>query len=127
MQSLDIAVVVSVFLEMMGSILWVLLMLAVLGIAGFIFVILQEKTLVSRRLIRCEVAGLFGGVGALILMASVTMSGFTDAGGPVDWLLIGIIFGTGLAGTTILTYAVWGVVDMMTGRSPARVPAPQSA
>jgi len=123
MQSLDIAVFVSVFLEMMGSILWVLVALAVIGMAGFAFVVLQEKTLVSRRLLRCEAVGLLGGVGALVLMAWVTMSGFTDAGGPVDWLLIGIIFGTGLAGTTILTYAAWGLVDMMTGRSPASTPA----
>lgn len=119
MQSFDIAVFVSVFLEMMGNILWVLVALAAIGIAGFVFVVLQEKTLVSRRLLRCEAAGILGGIGALVLMAWVTMSGFTDAGGPVDWLLIGIIFGTGLAGTTILTYAVWGLVDMMTGRSPA--------
>jgi len=127
MESLDITVFVSVFLEMMGSLFWVLLGTAVFGIAVFAFVVLREKTLVSRRLIRCEILGLLGGVAALVLMASVTSSGFTDAGGPVDWLLIGLIFGTGLAGTTILTYALWGLLDMLTGRSPASVRAPQTA
>ena len=126
MQAFDIAVFVSVFLEMMGGILWMLVALAVIGIAGFVLVVMREKTLVSRRLLRCEAMGLLGGVGALVLMAWVTMSGFTDAGGPVDWLLIGIIFGTGLAGTTILTYAVWGVVDMMTGRGPASPRVPET-
>ncbi|MBB4264861.1 DUF5368 domain-containing protein [Roseospira visakhapatnamensis] len=127
MQGFDIAVFVSVFLEMMGGILWVLLALAVMGIAGFVMVLLRERTLVSRRLLRCQAMGLLGGVGALVLMAWVTMSGFTDAGGPVDWLLIGIIFGTGLMGTTILTYAAWGLIDVMTGRSPASARAPHVA
>ena len=52
----------------------------------------------------------FGGIGALVLMAYVTVSGFTDAGGPVDWLLVGLIWGGGLVGTTILSYALMGLL-----------------
>jgi drug/metabolite transporter (DMT)-like permease len=116
MQSFDPTVFLAVFLEMMGNIFWVLLAVALLGLAGFAWVLWRERTLHRRRLIRAEVLGVFGGFGALALMAYVTVSGFTDAGGPVDWLLIGIIWGAGLVGTTILSYAAMGVFDCMTGR-----------
>jgi hypothetical protein len=120
MAGFDFAVYVSVFVEMMGSLLWVLVALAVAGTAGFLFVVSREGTIHSRRLLRAELLGVFGGFAALALMAYVTLSGFTDAGGPVDWLLIGIIWGIGLAGTTILAYSVMGLVDIMLGRVPGR-------
>jgi len=117
MAGFDIAVLVAVFLEMMGNILWVLLGLAVAGLAVFALVVWREGTIHSRRLLRAELLGVLGGFGALALMAYVTVSGFTDAGGPVDWLLIGIIWGMGLVGTTILAYAAMGLFDLATGRS----------
>ncbi|MBB4285309.1 DUF5368 domain-containing protein [Roseospira goensis] len=120
MQGFDLAVFLAVFLEMMGTILWVLVALAVVGLAGFLAVVWCERTVVSRRLLRAEVIGVIGGFAALALMAYVTVSGFTDAGGPVDWLLIGIIWGMGLVGTTILAYAAMGLWDMARGRCVAR-------
>ncbi|KAA5606999.1 hypothetical protein F1188_03575 [Roseospira marina] len=54
--------------------------------------------------------------GALTLMVYVTLSGFMDAGGPIDGRRIGVIWGTGLVGTTILSYAVIGVFDGLSGR-----------
>jgi hypothetical protein len=120
MAGFDFSVYVAVFLEMMGSILWLLVALAVAGTAGFLYVVSREGTIHSRRLLRAELVGVFGGFAALALMAYVTLSGFTDAGGPVDWLLIGIIWGIGLAGTTIVAYAIMGLVDIMRGRVPGR-------
>jgi len=120
MAGFDLAVFAAVFLEMMGGILWVLVALTVAGTAGFLFVVSREGTIHSRRLLRAEMIGVFGGFAALALMAYVTVSGFTDAGGPVDWLLIGIIWGLGLAGTTIVAYAVMGLFDIMRGRVPGR-------
>ena len=43
--------------------------------------------------------------------ATNALSGFTDAGGPVDWLLVGLIWGGGLVGTTILGYALMGLMS----------------
>lgn len=110
MKELDPMVFVAVFQEMMGPLMWMLLALAVGGLIAFAVVLLREGKLVSRRLVRSEIVGLFGGFAALALMAWVTLSGFSDAGGPVDWLLVGIIWGTGLVGTTILAYAIQGLV-----------------
>lgn len=110
MKELDPMVFVAVFQEMMGPLLWILLALAAGGLIAFAAVLAREGKLVSRRLVRSEIIGVLGGFAALALMAWVTLSGFSDAGGPVDWLLVGIIWGTGLVGTTILAYAVQGLV-----------------
>lgn len=110
MKELDPIVMFAVFHEMLGPVLYLLLALAIGGIAAALRVFLREGGVDSRRLVRSELVGLVGGAAALVLMAKVTVSGFTDAGGPVDWLLIGLIWGIGLAGTTILAYAVQGFV-----------------
>lgn len=109
MKDLDPMVFLAVFQEMMGPLLWGLVALAAAGIAAFAFVVARDGKLVSSRLVRSEVIGFLGGFAALALMAWVTVSGFTDAGGPIDWLLIGVIWGAGLVGTTILAYAVQGL------------------
>ncbi len=116
MDELDPTVMLAVLLEMMGAWFWILGLLAVIGIAGFVYVLAVERTLSSRRLVRAELIGVLGGIGALVLMAYVTLSGFTDAGGPIDWLVIGLIFGGGLVGTTILAYAIGGLVSIFSGR-----------
>lgn len=108
MKELDPLVFLSVFQEMMGPLLWLLIALAVGATVAFVALLLREKGLVSRRLVRAEIAGVFGGGLALVLMAAVSSSGFTDAGGPADWFLIALIYGLGLIGTTILVYAAMG-------------------
>lgn len=108
MKELDPLVFLAVFQEMLGPLLWVLLLLIIGGTLAFVLLLLKEKTIVSRRLVRSELAGLAGGVLALILMAKVSSSGFTDAGGPADWFLIALVFGLGLIGTTILVYSAMG-------------------
>jgi hypothetical protein len=110
MKELDPIVMFAVFQEMLGPVLWLLVALAVGGIALALRVFLRDGGINSRLLVRSELIGLLGGAGALVLMAKVTHSGFTDAGGPVDWLLIGLIWGIGLAGTTILAYGIQGML-----------------
>lgn len=54
---------------------------------------------------------------ALVLMAKVSSSGFTDAGGPADWFLIALVFGLSLIGTTIVRYSANGWLGALTQRS----------
>ncbi|MDP3540435.1 MAG: DUF5368 domain-containing protein [Azonexus sp.] len=108
MKDLDPLVFVAVFQEMLGPLLWVMLLLIVAGTAAFGALLLKERTINSKRLLRAEMAGLLGGGLALVLMAKVSSSGFTDAGGPADWFLIAMVFGLGLAGTAILVYTYLG-------------------
>ncbi|MFN3985842.1 MAG: DUF5368 domain-containing protein [Rhodocyclaceae bacterium] len=108
MKELDPFVLLAVFQEMLGPLLWLLILLAVGGTLAFVALLVREKGIVARRLVRAELAGLAGGVAALVLMAKVSSSGFTDAGGPADWFLIALVFGAGVAGTVILVYAAFG-------------------
>lgn len=108
MKELDPLTLLAVFQEMLGPLLWVLLAVVALGLIAFAMLLVREKGLVSRRLVRSEVLGLAGGALALVLMAKVSSSGFTDAGGPADWLLIALVFGIGLVGSTILFYTLAG-------------------
>ena len=108
MKELDPLVFLAVFQEMLGPLLWLMLLVIIAGTAAFIALLVKEKTINSKRLVRAEFAGLLGGVLALVLMAKVSSSGFTDAGGPADWFLIALVFGLGLIGTAILVYTAIG-------------------
>ena len=113
MKELDPLVFLAVFQEMLGPLLWILILLAVGATLAFLGLLIKEKGLVAKRLVRAELFGLLGGVLALVLMAKVSSSGFTDAGGPADWFLIAWVVGAGLVGTVILIYSFLG------WRSPA--------
>ena len=93
---------------MLGPLLWLLLAVAAFGLAAFIVLLARERRLVARRMLRAQALGLIGGTLALVLMVKVSSSGFTDAGGPADWLLIALVFVLGLIGSTILLYTVAG-------------------
>lgn len=109
MSELDPIVLLAVFQEMLGApLLWLLIILGTATPLAFITLLLRERRLVSGRMLYSQAAGLVGGGLALILMARVSSSGFTDAGGPADWLLIGLIFGLGLVGTTLMLYSIAG-------------------
>ncbi|WP_415036661.1 DUF5368 domain-containing protein [Azonexus sp.] len=115
MKELDPLVFWTVFQEMLGGpLLWLMVFVILLGTVAFFALLLKERKINSRRLVRSEFAGVAGGCLALVLMAKVSSSGFTDAGGPADWFLIALVFGLGLVGTTILVYTLMG------WRSPQR-------
>ena len=113
MQSLDPIVLLSVFQEMLGFFLWVLLAIIIIGTVAFIALLLKEKTIVTKRLVISQFIGLFGGVLALILMVVVSSSGFTDAGGPADWFLIALVYGLGFIGATIVLYTLFGWISAL--------------
>ena len=115
MKDLDPMVFLAVFQEMLGPLLWVLVLLAAGGTLAFVALVVKEGGLKSQRLVRSELAGLGGGALALVLMAKVSSSGFTDAGGPADWFLIALVFGLGLVGTTLIVYAVSGWLGQSRG------------
>lgn len=108
MKELDPLILLSVFQEMLGALLWPLVAIMVLGTLAFMLLLVRERSIVSQRFVRSQALGLFGGVFALMLMANVSSSGFTDAGGPADWLLIALVFGLGLVGAAIVFYTIAG-------------------
>ena len=116
MKELDPFVLLSVFHEMLGPLLWLLLAVVVLGSLAFVVLLVREGGLVSTRMMRSQMLGLVGGALSLVLMAKVSSSGFTDAGGPADWFLIALVFGLGLIGSAILFYTAAGWWSRWPGR-----------
>jgi membrane associated rhomboid family serine protease len=111
MQELDILVFVSVFVEMLGPLLFWLLVLAIAVVtAGFVWVLIRDRGLEARRLVRAQVVGALGGVAAVLFMQWITNSGFRDIGGPVDLLLVALIFVLGAIGAAIFAYTVQAVI-----------------
>jgi hypothetical protein len=108
MKELDPLVFLSVFQEMLGFWLWVMLLGGLLVGIAFVALLVRERGIVSRRLVWSELLGLFGGLIALVIMAQVSSSGFTDAGGPADWFLIAMVYGAGLVATVVLVYTALG-------------------
>lgn len=108
MKELDPMIFLAVFQEMLGMWLWVLLAMSLGGAIALVALVMREGGINARRLIRSELVGLFGGMLALVIMAKVSSSGFTDAGGPADWFLIALVYGLGMVGTVVLVYGVWG-------------------
>lgn len=118
MKELDPLMLLAVFQEMLGPLLWALLAIVVLGTLAFIVLLARERRIALRRLVWSELAGLFGGVMSLVFMAEVSSSGYSDAAGPADWILLALVFGLGAIGTAVIVYTVVGWVGMAI-RQPA--------
>lgn len=105
MKQLDPMVFVAVFQEMLGWLFWPLVGFILLGALALLAVLIRDGGIHSRRLIRAEVIGFFGGFIAVGLMLWVTASNPSDLlGGPIDWLLTIGIWVAGVIGATIATY-----------------------
>ena len=113
MKDLDLAVFIAVFQEMLGGVLlWLLVAAAVVVTLAFVVVLLRERRISSRRLVWSEAVGIAGGCAAVLFMQTITHSGFADLGGPIDWLLVLLIWGLGAVGATLLGYAAFGTLHV---------------
>lgn len=111
MKELEIGVFASVFIEMLGPLLfWLLALATLLVTVAFVWVLIRDRGLDSRRLVRAQVLGLAGGLAAILAMQWITNSGFGDIGGTVDLMLVALIFILGTIGAAILAYTVQAVV-----------------
>lgn len=112
MKELDPLILLAVFQEMLGPFLWLVLFILLTGTAAFLGLLMRERRIALRRLVWSELVGLFGGAMSLVFMAEVSSSGYNDAGGPADWILIALVFGLGAVGTAVLAYTVAGWIGM---------------
>lgn len=122
MKELDPAVFLAVFQEMLGWLFWPLVGFIMLGAVALAVVLIWERGINSRRLIRAELVGIVGGLVGIWLMLAVTNSRLADLGGPVDWLLAVAIWGIAAIGATITAYVAFTLLRWLTAgaRSPSR-------
>ncbi|MER1968305.1 DUF5368 domain-containing protein [Castellaniella sp. GW247-6E4] len=113
MDTIDPLTLIAILREMLNVFLWPLLGFGLLAPLLFAVAAWRERGLQARRMIWSQALGLVGGAAALVLMVQVSSSGFTDAGGPIDWLLILLIFALGMLWTV---FAVYGIITIAEGR-----------
>jgi hypothetical protein len=120
MSDFDLAVFWSVFEEMLGFWLYVIVAVAVVTTILFIRALLQEHGLDFRRFVFSQALGLAGGLGALGFMWWITSSSIRDIGGPIDGLLVLGIYLLGWGGATMLFYAGSGLLRRSEAASGVR-------
>ncbi len=70
----------------------------------------RERTFASGRFIRSEILGLIGGFAAIWFVHVMTASGYGDIGGPVDLMILALIWIAGAAGTVMVAYTIQGLI-----------------
>lgn len=123
MKELDPFVFLAVFREMLGWWLWLIVAVAILAVASFVYTLVRDRGLRSRRFLGAQIVGIVGGFAALAFMWWITSSSIADVGGPIDVILLIVIWAGGFVGATILAY---GMAGLMAGRfagsgAPARL------
>lgn len=108
MQDAQFQTLWAIFQSMLGVFLWPLIIAIILLTIFFWGLLLRDKRIVAKRFIHAQLFGLFGGIVGLWVMTLLSESRFTDAGGPLDWLLVVAIYVFAAIGSAILYYTVSG-------------------
>jgi hypothetical protein len=114
MKELDIFVFITVIREILGLFFWPLIAVIVLGAVSLVYVILRDRRIFGGRLIWSEMVGLIGGFFAIWFTFFITNSSLGEIGGPIDWVLLIVIWVLGAIGGTILAYVGLGLLQSRT-------------
>lgn len=110
MKDVSIGMFIAVFEEIFGAgLFWGMVAAAVAIGAAFVWLIVREHHLESRRFLRAELWAPVGALAAILFVQFITNSGFSDIGGPIDVIVLILIGTAGAIGLTILAYVVPGL------------------
>jgi len=105
MEEMTLNTILAVFEEMFGPwLFWALVVVAAIITVAFLFVLVRDRNLESRRLVRAELTAPVGALAAILFVQWITNSGFRDIGGPIDWVVLLLIGLAGAGGLMILVY-----------------------
>jgi drug/metabolite transporter (DMT)-like permease len=111
MEEMTFDTILAVFEEMFGPwLFWALVAVAVLITVAFLYVLVRDRNLESRSLVRAELTAPVGAIAAILFVQWITSSGFRDIGGPIDWVVLLLIGVAGAGGLMILVYTAMALV-----------------
>lgn len=117
MNELTLEMLLAVFEEIFGFwLFWGLVTLAVLVAAVFIYALIRDRGLESRKLVRAELTAPIGAIAAILFVQWVTNSRFSDVGGPIDWVVLIVIGVSGAIGLMLLSYVAMALLPGGTRR-----------
>jgi uncharacterized membrane protein YhaH (DUF805 family) len=107
MKELTPETLIAVFQEMFGAgLFWALVAAALLITAGWIYVLIRDRSLGMRQFLIAQLFMPLGAVLAVWFVMAMTDSRLSDIGGPVDLIVLLGIAALGAVGGAILVYTV---------------------
>jgi uncharacterized membrane protein YhaH (DUF805 family) len=105
MKDLTLGTLLAVFEEIYGVwLFWGMVVAAVLVALAFLYVVIRDRRLEARQLVRAELFAPVGALAAIAFVFYMTSSRLADIGGPVDVIVLIAIAVVGAVGLTVLTY-----------------------
>lgn len=105
MKQLTFETLIAVFEEIYGFwLFWGMVLAAALVAAAFLYVLIRDHSVESRKFLRAEMMAPLGAIGAIVFVQFMTHSGFKDIGGPIDVIVLIMIGTAGAVGLTIFAY-----------------------
>ena len=111
METMTVGTLIAVFEEIFGrGLFWVLVMAAAVVTIAYLYVLIRDRAMSMRKFLLAQLSMPFGAVAAVLFVQAMTSSHLRDIGGPVDWVLVALIFVLGTIGATVGAYALLGVM-----------------
>lgn len=107
MQDLTVTTLLAVFEEIFGPLLfWAMVVAAAVITALYIYVLIRDRSVSWKKFLWAQFSMPFGAISAVLFVQTMTRSGFSDIGGPIDLVvLLGVAAG-GAVGMAVCIYTV---------------------
>lgn len=107
MKDLTFETLLAVFEEMFGKqLFWAMLVVFLIVAALFIGIIIRDRKIEAKRLVRSELWAPLGAVIGIGFVLFITDSALNDIGGPIDVIMLILIGTAGAVGLTIFVYII---------------------
>jgi len=107
MNDLTLETLIAVFEEIFGrGLFWAMVAAAVVVTLAYLYVLIRDRAVSWKKFLLAQIAMPFGAVAAVLFVQRMTHSGFSDLGGPIDWLVLLGVAAAGAVGLAILVYTV---------------------
>ena len=105
MKQLTLETLIAVWEEMFGAgLFWTMAVVAAVITAAYLFVLVRDHSLSMKKFLYAQLSMPFGAIAAVLFVQSVTPSGFSAIGGPIDWVVLLGVAAAGAIGLAILVY-----------------------
>ena len=105
MDQLTLETMIAVFEEIFGrALFWGMVIAAILVTAGYLFVLVRDRSMSMRKFLLAQISMPFGMIAAVVFVQVMTHSHLRDIGGPVDVIVLLGVAAMGGVGTAILVY-----------------------
>jgi hypothetical protein len=107
MKDLTFGMLWAVWEEMFGrGLFWAMVIVAALITAAYLYVLIRDRAMSMRKFLWAQLSMPVGAIAAVLFVQGITNSGFSDIGGPIDWIVLLGVAAVGAGGIAILVYTV---------------------